>query len=269
MNRLSVQTESGTCECGSDTIKMGSECVPVAIIASVVAVFAALVLLAVVWFYLGYKRAKSDEVWQVGVEELHFSQPVEVIGEGSFGVVLMAEYRGTKVAIKRIVRTNDRRRKSGTRTGSKIGSASGSVGSAGGKSSASSPSADDLEAGVSPVKVSAETLAKGTASMESGMSMSGSIDSELDFLGGLSFGGHRKGLAKWLPWIKADNDFNNANILGTASGNKSSTAAIVRCCPWLDENRRRQQEFLVEMRLLSRLRHPCKYQDIASVKYFF
>ena len=33
-----------------------------------------------------------------------FDDPVAVIGEGSFGVVLLCEYRGTKVALKKAVR---------------------------------------------------------------------------------------------------------------------------------------------------------------------
>jgi hypothetical protein len=42
-------------------------------------------------------------MWHVNPEELNFSHPVEVIGQGAFGVVLAAEYRGTRVAIKRVI----------------------------------------------------------------------------------------------------------------------------------------------------------------------
>ena len=32
----------------------------------------------------------------IQAEDLRFDDPVEVVGEGSFGVVLLAEYRGTR-----------------------------------------------------------------------------------------------------------------------------------------------------------------------------
>ena len=38
----------------------------------------------------GSDDLKSDEIWSVHVEELHLDDPVEVIGQGSFGVVLLA-----------------------------------------------------------------------------------------------------------------------------------------------------------------------------------
>ena len=40
--------------------------------------------------FMRYKNMKSDEIWSVHVEELHLDDPVEVIGQGSFGVVLLA-----------------------------------------------------------------------------------------------------------------------------------------------------------------------------------
>ena len=44
----------------------------------------------------------------MSLDELYFDDPVEVIGQGSFGVVLLAEYRGTKVAIKRVLPFKDK-----------------------------------------------------------------------------------------------------------------------------------------------------------------
>ena len=37
------------------------------------------------------------------LEDLKFESPPRVIGRGSFGLVLLADYRGTKVAVKRVV----------------------------------------------------------------------------------------------------------------------------------------------------------------------
>jgi len=45
----------------------------------------------------------SDSVWTVNISDLHFDDPAEVIGRGTFGLVLLAEYRGTNVAVKRVI----------------------------------------------------------------------------------------------------------------------------------------------------------------------
>jgi predicted Ser/Thr protein kinase len=52
---------------------------------------------------LQYKKKQSDSVWHVSVDELHFNEPPEVIGQGGFGVVVLGQYRGTKVAVKRVL----------------------------------------------------------------------------------------------------------------------------------------------------------------------
>jgi hypothetical protein len=110
----------------------------------------------------------------------------------------------------------------------------------------------------SAVKVNPTAFTNG---YESYAAKSGSlIDSELDFLGGLSYNRRREGLAKWFPWLFPDNLAQyNGSVLGSASGTNTHKSTFQKLCPWLDENARRQQEFMVEMRLLSRLRHPCKY----------
>lgn len=257
-------TESGTCSCGSGTIDVRGDCMPLYVFASIIAVVVVFFLLQIGWCYWSYRRAKSDEMWQVSVEELHFGDPVEIVGEGAFGVVLLAEYRGTKVAIKRVLPLDgDRKRRTGSRSGSKL-SGSNSGGAGGGSRDsmvASSGGYDsgsvDLEAAV---KVSPKALANGGDSYDPGRSGSSDIDSELDFLGGLSFGHHRKGFTGWLakkfPWMFPDALAHyNGNLLGTASGGHSKST-FQTVCPWLDENHRRQQDFMVEMRLLSRLRHP-------------
>ena len=55
---------------------------------------AALVILGVLIHQLyASKRKENDSVWKVNREDLKFAVPPEIIGRGSFGVVLMAEYR--------------------------------------------------------------------------------------------------------------------------------------------------------------------------------
>ena len=83
----------------------------------------------------------------------------------------------------------------------------------------------------------------------------------LELLGGCSFSCDRRtGLAKWLPWTKSNGQSQiKQSILGTASGAGSSKvkSSMAVLCPWFDAHSRQKQEFVTEMRLLSRLRHPC------------
>ena len=54
-------------------------------------------------FYVRHKKRQADSVWSVMPSELKFHQPPEVIGQGTFGMVVLAEYRGTQVAVKRVL----------------------------------------------------------------------------------------------------------------------------------------------------------------------
>jgi len=66
-------------------------------------VSAGVVAAIVVYFYVAHMRRKADSVWNVDPSELKFHEPPEVIGQGTFGFVVLAEYRGTQVAVKRVV----------------------------------------------------------------------------------------------------------------------------------------------------------------------
>jgi len=63
-----------------------------------------LVLGLLVFVYFESKRRKeSDLVWRIDPSELIFDDPPRILGQGTFGFVLKAEYRGTEVAVKRFV----------------------------------------------------------------------------------------------------------------------------------------------------------------------
>lgn len=62
------------------------------------------VILGLLWAVIREHRRKSnDSVWKVKKEELKFASPPAVLGSGTFGLVLLAEYRGTQVAVKRVI----------------------------------------------------------------------------------------------------------------------------------------------------------------------
>jgi len=83
---------------------------------------------------------------------------------------------------------------------------------------------------------------------------------EMDFLGD-GFGGQRR--SKWsrmFPCLVSDHSSEDRiknSVLGGASGTTSQAGLVGNCCPWFDPTRRQKIEFMNEMRLLSRLRHPC------------
>ena len=74
-------------------------------VGAIVGIVLVLVLLIVLlmWYLNKQNAKKNDSLWKVRREELTFDDPPEVLGRGTFGLVLLAEYRGTKVAVKRAV----------------------------------------------------------------------------------------------------------------------------------------------------------------------
>ena len=62
----------------------------------------------VIWLYLEWKRRHADAIWMIHKAELKFDDPPEIAGRGTFGLVVKAEYRGTDVAVKRVIPPKDR-----------------------------------------------------------------------------------------------------------------------------------------------------------------
>ena len=85
-----VPDEFGNCQCGDNTIEAGGKCVAATTFAMVASILVVVALALVTFFYIRHKNAQNDGVWQVHPDELRLYDPVEVIGEGSFGVVLLA-----------------------------------------------------------------------------------------------------------------------------------------------------------------------------------
>ncbi|CAB9525762.1 Receptor-type guanylate cyclase gcy [Seminavis robusta] len=95
--------EDGNCVCTSGAVSMGNACVSVGVVIAIALVPIVLVSIAWVCWYVDKKKKKADLIWSVKMEELAFDEPPTVIGQGSFGLVLLAEYRGTQVAVKRAI----------------------------------------------------------------------------------------------------------------------------------------------------------------------
>lgn len=64
-----------------------------------------LLIMVGVHFYIVKKRRLMDSLWEIKAAELKLYDAEVVIGKGTFGVVQLAEFRGTQVAVKRIIST--------------------------------------------------------------------------------------------------------------------------------------------------------------------
>ncbi|EGD72124.1 TKL/DICTY4 protein kinase [Salpingoeca rosetta] len=93
---------TGSCQCESGYIDFGGACAPIiALVITILIPLAAFIVIIVV-VAMRYQQNKVDLLWHIAPHELKFEDPVEVLGIGSYGVVVKAEYRGTAVAVKRV-----------------------------------------------------------------------------------------------------------------------------------------------------------------------
>jgi serine/threonine protein kinase len=262
------------------------------VIALVISISVVILAAVIGLFYLRYMTNKNDQIWHVNVDELHFDDPPEVIGQGSFGDVLLAEYRGTPVAIKHATKTaharNSRSSKEGSKgdsrgsaspqnsvgagslgtsdqtktvharnsktnssrsgAGSKEGSRGGSRGSATPQNSVGAGSLGtsdqtqqtDTELGINNPEYESKEIYPifpgGSDEKNGGDQFS------VGFLAA-DFGQNNK--RAWLsPWMKKRSSISDKSMMA-------------RVCPCFSQATREEEEFIAEMRVLSRLRHPC------------
>mmetsp|Transcript_6825 Transcript_6825/g.12470 ORF Transcript_6825/g.12470 Transcript_6825/m.12470 type:complete len:772 (-) Transcript_6825:97-2412(-) len=218
-------------------------------------------------------------MWHINVEELHFNEPPEVIGQGGFGVVVLGQYRGTKVAVKRVLPPAKIRNGS-----SKLGSGSGlHSGSFSGSLEIKKNGSVELDPKKAKEQAKAEKK-QAKAEKKAAKGKDGTTSGKVKF--GENSGDIEEGVVKpsrdsMVLETSSNTDWENLlhmhqsdNVLkllesATASNHGSGTwgesygshrSVMHRVCPlWLqfDEHSRLKKDFIVEMRLLSRLRHPC------------
>lgn len=248
----------GNCVCENNTYELGNGCVESHFFFLIIfaCVFAFLGLL--VCFFLSYKKQQSDSVWHVGVEELHFNEPPEVIGQGAFGVVVLGQYRGTKVAVKRVLPPNKiPRNKRGSTAGSiQVSGSLQMVGGASGKKidepKKKGKGLEDDEKAVKFDNKKHETDSDGGSRKQISAQMSSHAWEEL------LFDDNKYGNPlKILESATLSNHGSDSFVM--ASGSATSQYFLELLPSWMrfDEHARLKREFVNEMRLLSRLRHPC------------
>ena len=247
----------GTCVCMNNTYQMGNSCMEshfffLIIFASVFALLG-----VVLMFFLAYKKKQSDSVWHVGVDELQFSEPPDVIGQGGFGVVVLGQYRGTKVAVKRVLPPAKKGNSRGSvqMSGSMEGPQAGS-GTMSGEMGAKAPRKGKKKSGTTSVSFNPKASGDIEANAKRATT-SHSMTSKL-----------------WDDFMRQDSRMDNAlkiletatsihgssTMMGQGATQGSQQGGLLSCIPlWMrfDEHSRLKREFITEMRLLSRLRHPC------------
>lgn len=58
----------------------------------------------ILFFLVEKRRIKANTLWKIKLADLDFGESAEIIGRGTFGMVMLAKYRGTQVAVKRVLR---------------------------------------------------------------------------------------------------------------------------------------------------------------------
>lgn len=194
-------------------------------------------------------------------------------------MVLLSQYRGTKVALKRALKARSggskrgsKRSRKGSRGGSKR---SGKEHSPADSVGLSSVDTDDQSPETDPELGNAgqegDEESKGSGMSRSSGAKSGSHNGSRSRSRSGSRNPHSLGFlaedfgptTKWgwlLPWIKK-NDYNSRFKEAIFSSDHGSSGMNTKTwhaklCPWFNAQVRAEEEFIAEMRVLSRLRHP-------------
>jgi hypothetical protein len=101
-----IADEQGECRCNTDagyTSVAGSKCMKLSVLVVVIVVplFCFLILAGI--FYIKFTTKMADSIWEIKIDDLVFDNPIEVLGRGTFGLVVSANYNTTRVAVKRVI----------------------------------------------------------------------------------------------------------------------------------------------------------------------
>ncbi|CAJ1950025.1 unnamed protein product [Cylindrotheca closterium] len=226
--------EDGTCRCEDRTFSMFGRCVEGQHVMWGTFIPIMTILAVCVSCYVRKKSREADSLWLVKSSELELSDPPKVIGEGRFGFVLLANYRGSKVAVKKVLPTK-------RRTGSSGSTFWGGWSNSSGSKSISNSKRD--ESGALDTYLDLEEGSDRKVKRSSTSLTSGSAESKLVDFTDRPDTGKKTSVTFSMEVQEVSIDSDEENIL-TASSMESKSRF------------RRKSEFVKEMRLLSKLRHP-------------
>jgi len=232
-------------EC-TNGVEMGQRCVAYSVLLPSILIPCAVLAALLLYWYTTYKDRQADSVFHIDPDELNFMDPPVIIGQGTFGQVLLAEFRGTQVAVKRVIppAKEDKRGLFDTGNGGSYSSRKlanvqlmkyrarygHTVGNGSGR-----PATNSDERGSSSYHIGDESWNDVEAPNQGSASLS-SINLGLVSLGpDILRRSRNRGLNSSLSGIRS------ASLTGRNSRSYS----------------RLKSDFIVEMRHLARLRHPC------------
>eukprot|EP00730_Choanoeca_flexa_P007971 TRINITY_DN12418_c0_g2_i16.p1 TRINITY_DN12418_c0_g2~~TRINITY_DN12418_c0_g2_i16.p1 ORF type:complete len:1139 (+),score=197.38 TRINITY_DN12418_c0_g2_i16:1869-5285(+) len=96
------------CPCPSGTFEHKDQCVKSSKMVELTVV-PGVILLVIVWLMLAESRVEASKGWALKPSELQFTNPPQILGAGSFGVVVKGWFRGTIVAVKQAIPDTTRR----------------------------------------------------------------------------------------------------------------------------------------------------------------
>jgi serine/threonine protein kinase len=193
-------------------------------------------------------------------EDLKFSEPPKIVGRGTFGLVLMGEYRGTQVAVKRVLPPRSKRKGGSAANITTVNSSMNESSSRGGTESAGSNNTGLLSGSNNPGLLSGSHILN--PSMESGSKLGMLSESNAGLESDSSRTKHKnkKGYGRTSaigyspPPGGSSNNWKTAGILSSVlSLGKFTPPGRGSSSSW----KRLRQEFIEEMRYMSKLRHPC------------
>lgn len=180
--------------------------------------------------------------------ELIFADPPKILGRGQFGLVLSAEYRGTKVAVKRAIPPNKSNKKSSMASGSVASGNSSNKQGTGGSEGLFDVDPESLT-GLDPSGTHRDTtedcLSLSRISSSAGATTSMPSWSKTGGLFGMTSWSKTGGLSGMASWSKT------GRLSGMAKSRKNSDSSDLK------NYRKMREDFVEEMRYLSRLRRPC------------
>jgi serine/threonine protein kinase len=95
-----VANADGNCICDYGSVEVNGNCMKTGGLAVAIVLPIFVLAALAVFLYIRQKRRHDDAVWEIDPSELESENPPKIIGEGSFGQVILAQYRGTSVAVK-------------------------------------------------------------------------------------------------------------------------------------------------------------------------
>ncbi|EGD78530.1 TKL/DICTY4 protein kinase [Salpingoeca rosetta] len=214
-------TQDNTCECPVGTLEVNGGCMQAKEYLPIFIGSALAVIGIGVYIAIAVVRRNADKLWQIDAADVVVSDPPEVLGMGAFGVVIKGELNGTGIAIKRVMPRSSKKTTDtngrSTRTRGRIASSK--------RSAKSASTVDSSNVDVYSMNATSTIQASKTTN---GFGMKfGNVDNEA-------------AIERALEW--QDAEANKATTARTGHGKEISNA---------------KSEFMAEIRLLSRLRHPC------------